>query len=262
MPLDDRRVLITAVDCPKDGEEAVTHAYIYEPTLRPDPFRKLPALPIALQGATTVAVGGNAYVLGGRAVVKDEDGAWNVPVDGSPRDINGKTTESGVWCLDATSEQWQSLPLQFDRVGATAVVVAGKVWLLGGEETFTAGEISLPVSLSRATGQVSIFAPDTGLLTAGPSLLAPVAFANAMVDDAGRIVIGGGFDIVAHGNVYEPMSSRYRLDPERDEPEWRAVQPFPGTSTSTYTASIALSRGIVFSPLATGQGNAAMLERP
>lgn len=163
-----------------------------------------PDVPVAMLNGGGASVGDTAYVVGGRVTGGDRTAAtwaydtttdsWSQLGDrpgpaserpavvalgsrvyafgGSTEQYNGAIDSAAY--LDTGSGTWTSVaPMPTARTGATAAVLGGDIWVIGGLDSTGA---SVPT--------VEIFDPDTGTWSAGPDL-------GTRRDVAGSAVSGG-----------------------------------------------------------------------
>jgi hypothetical protein len=172
LPLSQRRqsavagvvggLLVVAGGLGHDG--VLTSVEAYTPT----GWTPLPPLPYAVYEATACVVGGRLYVMGGREC------AWLQVLE--------MTEENQFsWSVKA------GLPAP-RGLAASAAVVAGKLWLMGGSPTYTAGDSVFVYDIARDSW------------AAGPALPRPLALCRATVHDR-QIYLFGHDGILRHGNA-------------------------------------------------------------
>jgi N-acetylneuraminic acid mutarotase len=113
--------------------------------------------------------------------------------------VGGEDGLDGVFVFDPQTRLWDILPApaEVSRRGAAAVVLDGRIYLIGGVDNGT------------TTGRVDIFDPATGNWTIGPALPAPRAGHAAAVLDGAIHVVGGRSE-----GLNSTLDSHLRLDPD------------------------------------------------
>ena len=172
LPLSQRRqsavagvvggLLVVAGGLGHDG--VLTSVEAYTPT----GWTPLPPLPHAVYEATACVVGGRLYVMGGRECNR-------------------------LQVLEMTEENQFSWSVRADLpaergLAASAAAVDGKLWLMGGSPTYTAGDSVFVYDIARDSW------------AAGPALPRPLALCRATVHDR-QIYLFGHDGILRHGNA-------------------------------------------------------------
>ena len=254
--LDDRHLLLVATHYPDDDHatDGVSTAFVYDVTTKR--FEAVKPPPVALQGASLAGVGGVGVLFGGRRAERDDSGAWSIPVEATPVDLMGLDVERAGYRFDLTSRAWQVLPdwPSAGRMGAAAVAREGKLWFIGGEETFATSEGSHQLSQSRASTAVDVYDPATNTVTASTRLASPVVFAQAYADSAGRLVVLGGYDVADGGRTWTPRTGMERFNPGLAQARWKDVGVLPAGAAGAQLALVAHPDGLVVGPLADAAG--------
>lgn len=250
--IDDKNLLFTAVSYPS-GPDAVPEASAFLYDVEKRQFNEVQAPPVALQGGALAGVDGVAVLFGGVRTSSDEAGTWSIPADAGPVDLMGKDFEGAAYRFDLATRGWSEVRdwPSAGRMGAAAVAREGKLWFLGGLETFRTREGSHALALSRASTAVDVYDPKSNRATRGTDLSTPVVFASGFTDHADRINLLSGFHVVDGGRAWEAKTTIDRFNPELKDAHWKDIGETPAGAAGAQVAVVAHPDGLVVGPLAT-----------
>ncbi|MEB3330090.1 MAG: kelch repeat-containing protein [Candidatus Sericytochromatia bacterium] len=148
------------------GGTAVAETRAYDPATDSWLDEPLPSQPLPISGQAVAVVDETLYLFGG-----DDPGEGGAPLP---------TAQVLAWKPGRDPAFVPQPEMPTPRAGATAVVVGGRIWVIGGVEP-----------LGGQTGAVEVYDPAAQRWSLRPPLSVPRAYAAAALID-GRIVVAGG----------------------------------------------------------------------
>jgi hypothetical protein len=261
--LEGDRLFLSAVHRPDEGDAEV-HAFIYHSTgERKGEFEEVPPLQEPLVGASTGAIGDEVLVFGGRRLERDPAGQWSVSANLA--DNSGIASEPFVYRYKVTTGEWSELDERSSpdslRSGAAVVRQNGKLYFIGGEETVPTFN---GVFVSRASTRVDIYDPTTGAFTRGEDLEVPTAYATAISDPNGGILVLGGCKLTPDGTQEaEEQSVVQRINLDSPNPKWKVAPELRLPAPATQVAAVPHPQGNLlfpfFPPRQDGDGDPTVL---
>lgn len=249
----NQRMLLVGVHAPSEGDEAVTVARVYDARTRS--FTEVEPPPVPLVAAAMASIDGQVILWGGR-YVENVDGEWSAAADSV-----GQATaiENVAYKFDVNSMGWEPLERTptVARAGASMVKLGDRLAIIGGEEMAHTPQGAAYLIASK---HVDYYDPNTGSFESGTPLPEGRAYANARVDEFGRLRVSGGKALLDNGFSEVMLSSVLSLDPQRPNAAWKARPEMP--RAGDYLVAIPHPRGgVVTGPFFGEEGSAWQIEK-